>query len=317
MRINLPVTRQEYFFPEDATLVSVTDMKGRITYCNPAFIRVSGFEKSELLGQAHNLIRHPDMPAEAYRDMWDTIQRGEAWSGLVKNRSKNGDHYWVRANVTTLMENGRPVGFMSVRSKPGREEVAQAEQLYRQMRQEAEQGALVHVLRGSEVVKNTWWVRVSRAARLGTFGQIVLGSVGIALLMIVGTAFALVGGNVLIEYAPPLLALAAMAVVLSLLMAWRLKVVVLLPMRGVLEFSNRLAAGDFSTGLAVHSPGLLGRIERALSQLQVNVRSIIKDVRTELEQACVVAQEIGEVNADLTSRTESHAASLTQSSSSM
>src|SRR5690606_19288678 len=127
-----------------------------------------------------------------------------------------------------------------------------------------------HVLRGSEVVKNTWWVRVSRAARLGTFGQIVLGSVGIALLLIVGTAFALVGGNVLIEYAPPLLALAAMAVVLSLLMAWRLKVVVLLPMRGVLEFANRLAAGDFSTGLAVHSPGLLGRIERALSQLQVN-----------------------------------------------
>src|SRR5690606_20715656 len=104
MRLNLPVTQHEYSFSEDETLVSVTDLKGRITYCNPAFIRVSGFEKAELLGQPHNLIRHPDMPEEAYRDMWATIQRGSPWSGMVKNRSKNGDHYWVRANVTTLME---------------------------------------------------------------------------------------------------------------------------------------------------------------------------------------------------------------------
>ena len=126
MRINLPVTQQNYDYPGEELLVSSTNTKGEITHCNQAFVRVSGYGVEELIGQPHNIIRHPDMPAEAYRDMWRTIGRGEPWTGLVKNRRKNGDHYWVRANVTPIMEGGKPRGYMSVRTKPSAQECAAA-----------------------------------------------------------------------------------------------------------------------------------------------------------------------------------------------
>ncbi|MEN9483479.1 MAG: chemotaxis protein, partial [Pseudomonadota bacterium] len=119
--------------------MSTTDAQGRILYCNPAFIEVSGFVREELLGQPHNLIRHPDMPAEAFRDMWTTIAGGEPWSGIVKNRRKNGDHYWVVANVTPVMVNGKPKAYMSVRLKPTPEQIRAAEALYAQIAAERSQ----------------------------------------------------------------------------------------------------------------------------------------------------------------------------------
>jgi PAS domain S-box-containing protein len=116
MRNNGPVTQREYMLPPGTTLVSTTDLQSHITYCNPAFVETSGFSRDELIGQPHNLVRHPDMPAEAYRDMWATLQAGQPWTALVKNRRKNGDHYWVRANVTPVLEGGRVTGYMSVRT---------------------------------------------------------------------------------------------------------------------------------------------------------------------------------------------------------
>ena len=110
MRNTGPVTGREYVLEDGVTLVSTTDLKSYITYCNPAFIKVSGYHPDELLGQPHNMIRHPDVPAEAFRDLWATLQEGLPWTGLVKNRRKNGDHYWVRANVTPVAEQGRTVG---------------------------------------------------------------------------------------------------------------------------------------------------------------------------------------------------------------
>ena len=131
MKINLPVTQTEVEMPEGAVLVSTTDTQGRITHCNRAFVQISGFSYDELLGQPHHLVRHPDMPSEAYADMWSTIGRGRPWSGIVKNRCKNGDFYWVQANVSPVMEGGKPAGYMSVRLKPTRDQVREAEQLYR------------------------------------------------------------------------------------------------------------------------------------------------------------------------------------------
>ena len=140
MRINLPVTQQEYAYPSDVMLVSSTDTKGFITHCNRAFVDVSGYTYEELIGQNHNLIRHPDMPPEAYKDMWQTIGRGRPWTGYVKNRRKNGDHYWVEANVTPIMEGGKPVGYLSVRKVPSREQVRAAEGLYAKIAAERESG---------------------------------------------------------------------------------------------------------------------------------------------------------------------------------
>lgn len=152
MRLNLPVLDEEYPFPDGESLVSTTDLKGHIVYCNPAFIRVSGYSREQLLGQPHNIIRHPDMPAEAYRDMWATIKSGQPWSALVKNRRADGRYYWVQANVTPLLENGQPTGYMSVRTQPTREHVEAATRLYALMRAEANSGRLVHTLHQGLVV---------------------------------------------------------------------------------------------------------------------------------------------------------------------
>lgn len=117
MRINSPITDREYCFGQNETLVSVTDTKGHITYCNPAFLEVSGFAEAELLGQAHNIIRHPDMPSAAFFDLWATIRAGQPWTGIVKNRRKDGDFYWVQANVTPLRAGDEITGYLSVRTQ--------------------------------------------------------------------------------------------------------------------------------------------------------------------------------------------------------
>ena len=133
MKINMPVTDNEVRMREGQLLVSKTDLKGIITFCNPDFIEISGYSESELIGKNHNLVRHPDMPPAAFQDLWDTVKAGKPWTGYVKNRCKNGDYYWVYANVTPLRENGRIVEYMSVRTCPSRAQINEAESLYQKM----------------------------------------------------------------------------------------------------------------------------------------------------------------------------------------
>ncbi|MCB1996804.1 MAG: methyl-accepting chemotaxis protein, partial [Rhodoferax sp.] len=132
MRRNLPVTGQEYPLRDGMTIVSRTDLKGRITYVNDDFVEAAGFTLDELIGQPHNLVRHPDMPEQAFADLWQTLKAGRPWTGLVKNRRKNGDHYWVVANATPVLDGGQVTGYMSVRTRPTRQQVAAAEAAYRQ-----------------------------------------------------------------------------------------------------------------------------------------------------------------------------------------
>ena len=134
MKINEPVTDVEIPFPEDDVLVSKTDAKGIITYANPAFVRISGYSENELIGTSHNIVRHPDMPPAAFKDLWDTMKTGNTWTGLVKNRAKNGDYYWVKANVTPIVNGDGSVEYMSVRTAPSSEEKAFAEKLYADVR---------------------------------------------------------------------------------------------------------------------------------------------------------------------------------------
>jgi aerotaxis receptor len=145
MRNNQPVTGREYPFPAGQTVISYTNPKGQITRANQAFIDLSGFTRDELIGQPHNLVRHPDMPEEAFRDLWSTLKRGRPWSGLVKNRRKDGDHYWVRAYASPLADG---TGFVSVRVAATRDEISFAESLYAKMRADPgmrlEEGQLVN-----------------------------------------------------------------------------------------------------------------------------------------------------------------------------
>lgn len=145
MEKNLPVTDTEHTFDPSERLVSTTDKKGIITHCNDAFVRVSGFTRDELIGKPHNIVRHPDMPPLAYEVMWSHLKTGQPWMGLVKNRCKNGDYYWVDACVTPITVGGEIIGYESVRSVPTRKDVQRAERLYRQINRRGFRNAGIHV----------------------------------------------------------------------------------------------------------------------------------------------------------------------------
>ena len=133
MKQNLPVTNQETKLVEGVPLVSTTNLKGHITYVNDAFIDISGFTKEELIGQSHNIVRHPDVPPAIFKEMWATIQQGKPWMGVVKNRCKNGNHYYVNAFVSAIEEGGRIVGFQSVRLRPEADQIERAEIIYQRV----------------------------------------------------------------------------------------------------------------------------------------------------------------------------------------
>ena len=310
MRINLPVTQQNFDFPGDELLVSSTNTKGEITHCNPAFVRVSGFSYDELIGQPHNLIRHPDMPPEAYKDMWRTIGRGEPWTGLVKNRRKNGDHYWVRANVTPIMEGGKPRGYMSVRSKPGADEVAAAEALYAQMRSEAAAGksSLTLEAGGVRYAGLRGWVQ--RVVHMALLPRMALLLGLLVLLALVPDALSLQGPT------------AAVARVVLLLLGagwvlWRFQAMVLHGVRDATRFASDISAFNLTTSVRGDYPQPLGALMQRLQQTQVNLRAVVGDVRTEVRSFIQSADEISRGGLDLSARTESQASSLQETAAAM
>src|SRR5450631_1140779 len=130
MRTNLPVTTVEYPITDDTLIASKTDSKGRLTYFNDQFVEAAGFTEAELMGQPHNIIRHPDMPPEAFENLWTTLQAGKPWSGAVKNRRKNGDFYWVLATASQILENGQITGYTSIRTKLPADQRREAEHVY-------------------------------------------------------------------------------------------------------------------------------------------------------------------------------------------
>ncbi|CCE24538.1 methyl-accepting chemotaxis protein [Methylotuvimicrobium alcaliphilum] len=133
MKMNMPVTDREIMMKQGTILVTKTDLKGRIIYANDAFVEISGFPRDELVGSNHNIVRHPDMPPAAFKDLWETIKAGRPWIGFIKNRTKTGDYYWVEANVTPYFENKRVAGYLSVRQAPSRDQIDHAEELYQKI----------------------------------------------------------------------------------------------------------------------------------------------------------------------------------------
>ncbi len=311
MRVNLPVSTQEYAFPKGQTLVSTTDLKGRILYCNPMFIEVSGYEKEELLGQPHNIVRHPDMPEEAYRDMWHTIASGIPWSAPVKNRRKDGTFYWVMANVTPLMQGEQPTGYMSVRTEATREQIQAADALYKQMQAEKQAGQLVHALRAGVLIKNNLWGKLSGVLRLGAMGKMMACTV---VLVVASWCAALVGGHTLTLGSG---AAWVAVLLLALGMAVYLHQVTVAPLAQMLRWANRMAAGDLTQKIGASRNDTAGHLQKALGQLNVNLRSIVRDARQESENMQVSTREIAQGNHDLSSRTEAQASNLEQTAASM
>lgn len=133
------VSQRERPYPKGRLIVSRTDLNGVITHCNHAFVEISGYERDELIGQPHCVLRHPDIPHAIYTDLWGTLQRGEKWHGALKNLCKDGSHYWVYATVIPNVRDGKVVGYASVRREASRRRITEAEALFKQGR--AEEGA--------------------------------------------------------------------------------------------------------------------------------------------------------------------------------
>ncbi|KQZ26016.1 PAS domain-containing methyl-accepting chemotaxis protein [Duganella sp. Root1480D1] len=309
MRLNTPVTNQEFILDDGKTIVSTTDLKGKITYANPYFIEVSGFTEEELIGAPQNILRHPDMPAEAFADLWSTIKAGMPWSGMVKNRCKNGDFYWVYANVTPVIEAGRPVGYMSVRTKPSREQVAQADHLYREIREGNPRR--LRLERG-RLRRSGWrnWASQLRDISLARLIGIGMGALSgfLALLAISG----------IVQQAPSWLTLAhAGFVALALSFWYALHAAVVRPLRLATGFARKMAGGDLTGRIDIGADNEMGQLLAALRQTNVNLHSIIGDVRSNFDEIQTATSEIASGNLDLSGRTESQASSLQQTAASM
>ncbi|BAL78274.1 methyl-accepting chemotaxis protein [Bradyrhizobium cosmicum] len=140
MRKNFPITEIEYPVSDETLIVSRTDLKGKIAYFNEDFVAAAGFTSEEMMGQPHNMIRHPDMPPEAFQNLWDTLKAGKPWLGAVKNRRKNGDYYWVLATASPIRQNGQVTGFTSIRTKLPADQRKLAEQVYTAIREKKPHG---------------------------------------------------------------------------------------------------------------------------------------------------------------------------------
>ena len=312
MRINLPVNDTEINLSDTETIVSTTDLQGNITYANPYFIAVSGYSAEELIGAPQNILRHPDMPVEAFADFWATIRSGRSWSGMVKNRSKDGDYYWVLANVTPVVEDGVAVGYMSVRTKPTRQQVAQASALYARIK--AGQADGIALSQGAAV--RTGWLATLLSVRDMAIGRRIGWNLG-ALVVLLLLQLAWDAGLLPDAAHAWLTGLSVAALCLTLYFWHALHKVVLQPLRRARQACDVMAGGDLTGELDTTRRDEMGQLLRSLRQLRVNLHSIVGDVRGNFLRISMASQEIAAGNMDLSGRTEAQASALEQTASSM
>ncbi len=307
MRSNLPVTQREFPYPDGVTLMSITDTSSHITYANASFIRVSGYDVDELTGQPHNVVRHPDMPTQAFADMWATLKNGETWTGFVKNRRKNGDHYWVRANVTPMVRDGQVTGYMSVRTRPSEREIAGAESLYAAVREGKANGIAFHkgiVVRSGLLAWMSWFKVMPLAARLA-----LACAIGVAPVLIAAWALGLGAGA---------FGVMAGAVIAGMLVtAGMLHVQVVAPIGRILDQAAALARGEPPKDLHMDRVDEIGMLSRAVNQSGLNLSALIDDVSEQSAGVAEASQQIAEGNLDLSSRTEGQASNLEETAASM
>jgi len=307
MRVNLPVSQNEYQFPGSETLLSTTDTSSHITYANAAFIRTSGFEKEDLMGQPHNIVRHPDMPVEAFADMWHSLKDGQSWRALVKNRRQDGDHYWVCANAAPMRRNGQVVGYLSVRTKPARAEVEATAKLYAQFKEGRAKGLAFH--RG--LIVRTGLLRWTSAAQLlPTAWRVRLPLVGVG--VVAGVALGLSG------LAAEALAGVGAAIATSLLLAgWMQEAHITRPIRQILGVAQQVATGEAAQDLNLNRCDDIGLIARSINQAGLNLQSLVADVFEQATSVQEASQQIAAATNDLSSRTEQAAANLEQTAAAM
>jgi aerotaxis receptor len=306
MRTNLPVTQRAYSFAASETLLSTTDTDSRIRYANASFLRTSGFEEEELIGQPHNIVRHPDMPEEAFADMWCCLKAGYSWTALVKNRRKDGDHYWVRANAAPMVRDGQVTGYLSVRTKPSAEEVNATEALYQRFREGRANGLAFH--RG--LIVRTGLMRWASIAKvLPTVWRVRLPMLLLVAVMLASLSLSGLGAELLLPGGVMLAAL--------LLAWWAIEAQVTAPLSKVLGAAQQVASGAPSEELNLQRVDDIGLIARAVSQAGLNLQALMADVRDQMSGVQTASTEIAAANSDLSNRTEQTASNLEQTAAAM
>lgn len=256
MKENGPVTQREVFFEGRNDLVSVTDTQGKIKFVNDDFVSISGFSREELTGKDHNIVRHPDMPAAAFKSLWSTVKAGNIWRGIVKNRCKNGDHYWVEAFVSPIMKNGKLVAIQSVRSEPSKDQVADADALYKKMRSNT----------ALELPEATVLERV-------TFNQLF----AFTHLIILLCSALLVSQFLLADEFSS--AMFGFVVIFMAALNWfAIRHRVLKPVKEAEEQIKKMSEGDLSTNIRLTKQDELGCLAQSIKMLQARYKAILSQV---------------------------------------
>ncbi|MDP1925951.1 MAG: methyl-accepting chemotaxis protein [Thiobacillus sp.] len=314
MRSNLPVTNVEYVLNDDETIVSKTDVHGNITYVNQAFVDVSGFTEDELLGAPQNIERHPDMPAAAFVDFWHSLKSGKAWTGMVKNRCKNGDHYWVEANAAPIIENRQVVGYSSIRMKPSRAQIQAADSAYRAIKA----GDTSLKIQDGQAVRQTWLQRTGlmRAYSIKTLLVLAVSAMA-ALFGVIGVLAWLATSSEGTFYLNSLMVIAALGVPMAGAFGVLSYRSVVLPLQNAGHDIGRMSAGDLTGRIAASGAAEIASLMQSLRVLQNNTKLLVGQIKESTDSVNMGAQEIARGNADLSRRTESQASSLEETASSM
>lgn len=303
MRNNGPVTNVERHINDGDRIISKTDLKGRIVYANRAFIDISGFTIEELMGKAHNIVRHPDMPEAAYTDLWKTIKAGKPWRGMVKNRCKNGDHYWVEANVSPVVEGGVITGYLSLRTKVTREQVDNAERIYAMIREGRAKHLRIHE------------GRVMRRGLFGLVDRIRYAGVQSSLLMWAATL--MVSSVGLWALGIPAAVGGIINTVMLACMTLHLRSLIVRPLREAVRVSEALAAGDLGVSMDMRGKGELGELLHALDVMKGTLHGVVNDVSDKAAKVSQAGANIASGVSSLSQRTEAQASSLEETASSM
>ncbi len=260
----MPITNTEIIFDDNQFMLTKTDTKGVITYANQDFIKVSGFSESELVGSSHNMVRHPDMPTEAFEDMWRNLKANKPWTGMVKNRTKTGDFYWVIANAAPIIENGQVTGYLSARRKPSREQVKQATDAYHQFKSGNTNG--MQISEGL-VVKNTLLNRLRNKAHNISLSQRLTGLVALASLSMVLQA----GLTIYIDAANKLWFIYGIPAVTALLLFWlvsKLTSSIKIPLKTSMQMFEQIAANKLDSDIEVQGNNEFSQLLRGIKAMQ-------------------------------------------------
>lgn len=269
MRENLPVTQEEYPIPKGLTLVSRTDLNGTIVECNDSFEIISGFKRSELIGQPHNLVRHPDVPPAVFKDMWQTLKSGMPWTQIVKNRRKDGSYYWVRANVTPVYDmNGQNTGYLSVReavSESEKQAAAKAYQALHKGQARIEQG---------NVHTGINWQKWNLWTKLGPRSEMVV------LALLLGVA-PLILTHTFLEVTPTMIGVVS---VLMLLVAWLMGSYLQTSIRQAVSLLRKVAGGEQVLDVKV-KPNYTGKLYGAIQSSALAMGAYRSNLETESDRA--------------------------------